>query len=420
MPDITLLREQQARIHTNARAKLDEITDATPEPRAAEITTEFDAMMTDFDRLQSQVDREERLARVQSALTAPDPRRPGGSGNARGTDEAEPVSYRDAFHQYLRAQGVESNLPPEVRQVLRGGYTALEQRAQSTTTNAAGGFTVPPELQNILIRSLLAWGPMYDEDLCTTFTTNTGNPLPIPTIDDTAITGAAAPVQGVTLTDTGAKDAVFAQKSLGAFSFDTQWIRVSLELADDSIFAMETLLGSLLGERLGRTTNAQLTVGVGTTAPQGIVVGSGLGKTTTALNAVTFDEVMDLQHSVDPAYRGSPKARFMFNDSTLLALRKLKDGQGNYLWQAGDVKGGVPAMFNNSPYSINQAMAGMATGNRFMLYGDLSKYYVRKVGSVIIGALQDKDFWPGFGIAGYVRVDGMLGDVAAVKHMKNL
>ena len=76
MTRIIELREQQARIHTNARAKLEEITDKTPEDRAGEINAEFDAMMADFDRLQGVIDREDRLARVQAALTAPDPRRP--------------------------------------------------------------------------------------------------------------------------------------------------------------------------------------------------------------------------------------------------------------------------------------------------------------------------------------------------------
>lgn len=416
------LSEAKARIVTEARAKLDEITDKTTAEQRVAIESEFDRMMADHDKLDERHQREMKLAAAKSKLDAVDlSRRPNmGAGEGRGVDEPEVVEYREAFHSYLRAQGNLSDLSPEVRAALADGYTNLpvEQRAQ-TTTNAAGGYTVPTELQNILVRSMLAWGPMYSDDLCTVISTTGGNPLPIPTINDTAVTGAAAPAQGTTLTDTGAKDAVFGQSTLGAFSFDTQWVRVSLELANDSIFAMEQLLGDLLGERLGRTLNAQLTTGVGTTAPAGIVTGSSLGKTAASISAITWDEIMDLYHSVDPAYRVSPKARYMFNDSTLQSVRKLKDGQGNYLWQSGDVKGGIPSLFNGSPYSINQAMASMATGNKVMLFGDFSKYYIRKAGAPIIGAIQDKDFWPGFGIAGYVRVDGVLVDTAAVKHLKN-
>ena len=62
-------------------------------------------------------------------------------------------------------------------------------------------------------------------------------------------------------------------------------------------------------------------------------------------------------------------------------------------------------------------MASLATGQKVMLFGDFSKYFVRKVGQPLVGAIQDKDFWPGFGIAGYIRFDGELADTAAVKHL---
>jgi HK97 family phage major capsid protein len=114
-----------------------------------------------------------------------------------------------------------------------------------------------------------------------------------------------------------------------------------------------------------------------------------------------------------------PKVAFMFNDSTLAAIRKLKDGQGNYLWQMGDVASGVPGTLLGYRYYVNQAMASIATGNRVMLFGDFSKYFVRKVGEPLIGAINDKDFWPGYGAAGYIRFDGELVDTAAIKHLKN-
>ena len=418
MTTITELREQQARIHTNARAKLEEVTDKTPEDRAGEIHREFDAMMADFDKLQGQIDREEKLEKVARSLTAPDPRRPRGGEQAKGADEGDAPSYREAFHSYLQAGGVLGDMAPEARSVLQTGFAKVEQRAQTAGTTTAGGFTVPTELQAILTKSMLAWGPMYDGDICTSITTASGNPLPMPTIDDTTKT-VSVTGEGVTLGDTGAKDAVFGQKQLDAYSYNTEWLRVSFELANDSIFAMEQLLGDLLGERLGRRANSELTIGDGTGGPSGIVTASTLGKTAAAIAAITWDEIIDLEHSVDPAHRASPKARYMFNDSVLQAVRKLKDGQGNYLWQMGDVKGGIPASFNGRPYSINQAMASMATGNKVMLFGDFSKYYVRKVGSPIIGAIQDKDFWPGFGIAGYIRIDGELADTAAVKYLRN-
>jgi HK97 family phage major capsid protein len=265
---------------------------------------------------------------------------------------------------------------------------------------------------------MLAWGPMYDPGITSEIVTSGGGQITMPTVNDTT-TVVVKHTEGTTLTDDGGSDVTFAQKTLDAYAFNTEWLRVSKELADDSIFAMESLLGSLLGERLGRRANLELTTGDGTGDPNGIVTASAAGKVAASTTAITWDEVLDLEHSVDPAYRMGPQVRYMFNDSTLAALRKLKDGQGNYLWQIGNVQGGIPATFNGRQYSINQAIAGLGDGvnSRVMIFGDMSKYYVRKVGSPLIGAIQDKDFWPGFGVAGYIRFDGELADTAAVKHL---
>jgi HK97 family phage major capsid protein len=186
---------------------------------------------------------------------------------------------------------------------------------------------------------------------------------------------------------------------------------------DDSVFNMETIIGGLLGERLARRANLELTVGDGTGDPNGIVTASTKGVDAAATAAVTIDELMDLEHSVNPAYRGAPRVAFMFNDSTLAALRKLKDGDGQYIWQQGNVRDGVPATILGRRYIVNQAMPAMTTGLKPIIFGDFGKYYVRKVGSPLIAAIQDKDFWPGFGMAGYIRLDGELADTTAVKHI---
>lgn len=423
MATIKELREQQARIATNARAKFDEIKDDMPEDRAAEIEREFDAMMADHDKIG---DRIERLAKIEAAekrvadaadaeeRAKRESRRPGAEpGEDRGDGE---VTYRDAFHAYLRSQGNVAALSAEERSVLNTKFNKVELRAQ-TTSNTAGGYTVPTEMMSILVKSMAADGPMYDPGVTREFMTNGGNPMLIPTVNDLSSTAGASAGEGVTLTDDGGKDVTFGQKTLNAYSFDTEWLRVSKELADDSIFAMEQIVGELLGERLGRLANAQLTTGSGSSAPNGIVTASSLGKTAAGAAAITGDEIIDLLHSVDAKYRESSSAAFMFNDSTLAYIRKLKDGNGNYLWQMGNIQQGVPGTILGYRYYVNQAMASIATGNKTMLFGDLRKYFVRKVGDPLIGAIQDKDFWPGFGIAGYIRFDGELTDTAAVKHL---
>lgn len=415
MPTIRELREQQARIATNARAKFDEITTATDETRAAEIEREFDAMMTDHDKLGQQIQRAERLEAAEARANEGDPRRPKGRDTeARGVDEGRVPEYREVFAKAIC--GPLEDLTPEERAVLKRGAT--EFRTQTGGTGSAGGFTVPTELRAQIDRAMKAWGPMYDEDIVTVIQTTSGNPLKLPTVDDTSVT-AEAHTESTALTDDGGKDVTFGQKSLDAYAYDTEFVRWSWELDSDSIFSMETLLGDLLGERLARIANTQLTTGSGSSAPNGIVTGSTLGVTSASATAITSDEVIDLLHSVDPAYRMSPKARFMFSDATLAVLRKLKDGDGNYLWQMGDVTKGEPGTLLGYRYSINQAMAAIpaaASASKVMLFGDFSKYYVRKVGSPVLGVMRER-FWPDLGIAGLIRFDGEISHGAAIKHL---
>lgn len=421
MATIKELREEQARIATNARAKFGEIKDDTPEDRANDIEREFDAMMADHDKLDAKAERLEKLERAEKALKAHDEsvdeRKRPGKTEVEASSETGEVSYRQAFQSYLRAQGSLGEMDAEHRSVLQSGFTGLsaEQRAQ-TTTNAAGGYSIPEEMMQRVIVSMKAFGPMYDPGVTTELMTSGGNPMPFPTVDDTAVT-AGAHTEGATLTDDGGKDVTFGTKQLDAYAFNTEWLRVSKELADDSFVAMETFLAQLLGERLGRIANLQLTTGSGSSAPNGIVTASTAGVTAAGTTAITSDELLDLEHSVDPAYRNGPSVAWMFNDSTLKAVRKLKDGDGNYLWQMGNIIGGVPATLNGRPFYINQDVPSIATGAKTVLFGDMSKYFVRKVGNPLIGAIQDKDFWPGFGIAGYIRFDGELSDTAAVKHL---
>ena len=414
MADIKSLREQQARIATEARAKFNEIKDDTPEDRAAEIEREFDAMMADHDKLRAQEERLAKLEAVERSLNDADPRRPMGSGEARGVQEVSGPTYEEAFDAYLRAQGNIGVLGAEVRSVLSGGLQSVENRAQ-TTTDAAGGYTVPQGMASTIIQTMAMWGPMYNPGITTEMVTDGGGRITIPTNDDTSAV-VVKHTEGTTLTDDGGSDTTFGEKYLDAYAFNTEWLRVSKELADDSAFGIQQFLAELLGKRLGRRANTELTTGDGTGDPNGIVTACAKGVDATVADAIAMDELIDLIHSVDPAYRGSPRVGWMLNDLTKASIRKLKDGEGRYLWE-DSVKIGEPDMLLGYPVHINQAMANISTGTKPVIFGDFGAYWVRKVGSPLIGAIQDKDFWPGFGIAGYIRFDGELTDTGAVKHI---
>lgn len=407
------LREKQARITAEARERLDLINAETDEARAAELEAAHDKAMAEFDKIEEQIKREQRIADMEARMLQGDPRAPRGDDKqTRGQDDGKTAEYRHVFAKIVCGVSP-ADLEPEERAVLKTGMA--EFRAQTAGTTTAGGYTVPTELMNQIERAMKAWGPMYDTDVCTVITTTGGGSLKLPTVDDTGVS-AVAHTEGTGLTDDGGSDVTFGQKSLDAYAFDTEFLRWSWELDMDSIFSMEALLGDLLGERLARIANAQLTTGTGSSAPNGIVTASAAGKTAASATAITSDEIIDLLHSVDPAYRTSPKAGFMFNDATLAAVRKLKDGDGNYLWQMGNVQGGVPGSLLGYRYFVNQAMDSIAASKKVMLFGDLGKYYVRKVGGPVIGVMRER-FWPDMGIAGLIRFDGELAQSAAVKHL---
>jgi len=417
---LTALQEQRGRLVTQAREALDEIKSNTDEARSAELEARHDAIMADFDKIEANIAREERQAKIeQIAEEARAKFRPDmGGSEARGSDEPKAPEYRDAFIALARAGFDPQELSPEQRAVIRAGFQAkIEGRAQTVGTNSAGGYTVPTDLAAVVDKTMKMWGPMYDEAICTVLSTSSGNPIDFPTVDDTASTISQHTEAGA-MTDDGSKDASLSKMTLNAFAYDTSWIQVSMELLADSNINVETFIGELLGERIARRVNTELTTGDGTGDPNGIVTASTAGKTAALTTAFTADEVIDLLHSVDPAYRASPKSRFMFHDTVLAAIRKLKDGQGQYIWSMGDIKSGVPGTLLGNPYSVNQAMASaFTTGQKLVLFGDFSKYYVRKVGAPVIGVRREY-YWPNIGLAGIVRLDGDLIQTSAVKHLK--
>lgn len=412
------LREKAANLITQARAKRDEITSNTDEARAADLERQFDAMVSEAEDLNKRANTLERLARLEAGLEAGDDRRPSGQeGRADAGSQSQPVSYREAFHAWLQAGGDVYAMAPEARAALAQGQVNLsaEQRAQVTGNPAAGGNLVPDEAHRAIVKAMAAWGPMFDDGFATVINTTGGGSMPIPGVDDTDNEASQNTTEGAALGN--GTDAVFTKKTLEDFMYDTGWLTISIQLATSGMEAMDDLLGGLLGERLGRKANRVLTVGTGSGEPHGIVGGaSASGVPIAGVDALTSDEILAFYHSVDPAYRAAPKFGAMFNDNTLLAIHRLKDNQGRYLVdEAPDGAGRIRVGGVSFRYRINQAMPDMGANARSMVMGDMGKYYVRKIGNVVIGTANDSKFWPGFGIAGYTRMDGAVADAKAIK-----
>ncbi|MDW9540288.1 phage major capsid protein [Sinorhizobium meliloti] len=411
MSKITELREKQQKLVADARALLADIKDDTAEVRVAELESQHDAAMAEYDRLEARIKREEALEARERDLNAADDRRPNGEdrsvqGSQQGNvDEARAA----AFRSYLR-HGLE-DMPAEERKVVR------EMRAQAVGTDSKGGYLVPEGFMAELVKSLKAWGPMLDPGVTRVLTTTAGNSIPWPTMDDTSNEGSLIG-ENTQVTET---EISFGTKTLEAYKYTSGVVLVSAELLQDSAIDVEGTVRSAMAERIGRIGNRHLTVGTGSSQPNGIVTAATAVTGVAAAAALTFDDMIELFHAVDPAYRDDPSVRFMFNDGTLKSLRKIKDTvTGNYIWQPADVRTGAPATILDKPYSINQAMAAIGASNKSVAFGAFNRYVVRMVREFAVRRLMERYAdYDQTGFIGFTRLDGELLDAGAVKVLQH-
>jgi HK97 family phage major capsid protein len=313
------------------------------------------------------------------------------------------------------------------RKFLRGGENALsgeEKRAlqefrgtasQVTTSPGLGGVTVPQDFAGEVEKTMVMWGGMMAA--CRVVPTETGALLPWPVVDDSTVEGA---IIGEGVADSVA-DVAFSALNLSAFTYTSKNVKVSKELVNDSFFNLDSLIAELLGERLGRITNKHFTDGTGTGQPRGLFTAAPLGKTVASATTFTAAELLDLIHSVDPAYRLSPKAGFVFNDSTLKIIKQLTIGGGTDtrpLW--------VPSMREAEPdkvwgfgYTINQNAPVIAAAAKVIAFGDLSKYIIRQVRQQELVVMRERfadERVVAFNL--FARYDGNLVNTNAVKHLR--
>lgn len=281
--------------------------------------------------------------------------------------------------------------PPRTNADIERMQTVAGTSYQSTTA-ALGGNTIADEAMRPLEVALLRYGGM--RRAATVLRTATGASLPIPTADGTSEKGAVLAEN----TSGAIEDLGFGQVTLTAYKYTSKMVRVSMELLQDTAINLTQYIGEELGRRIGRITNQHFTVGTTSTSnPFGLVVEATTGVITASSTGFTFNEIIDLLHSVDPDYRDMPGAAFMLSDATLSRVKKLTDGQGRPLWQPGYVTGD-PDTILGKPYIINQDMptvststsAAPATVRRCIAFGDLSKYLIRDVMNIDLVRLDER------------------------------
>lgn len=388
------LLEKRAALVAQSRGLIEK-ADTEKRSMNAEEQAHFDKIMSEVDSLTAEIDRREKQDAAAKFATPILPR-----DTRDNSPEAVEKRRSASFDRYIRHNRFNPCFTADDEAELRTTVTT-----SGTTTGLA--YTVPQGFLNVLDKAMLAYGGMLGAG--TVLRDSSGNKMYLPTWNDTANTGAQI-TETSALSATGGTPPTFGREELDAYIQKTDILRVTWAALQDSAFDIQSLLASALGERLGRLLNAAFTTGTGSTAPEGIVTGATSGKTAASSSALTWTEMLDLYHSVDPSYRVGPKVMWMFNDSTFKVLRQMKDGEGRFLWEPG-ITAGEPSTIWGKPYMVNQQVASIGSGTKPVVFGDFSKFVIRLVGSPALVRLEElyaQTMETGFFV--WQRVDSVLVD----------
>lgn len=400
-------------------------TRSQEEALSAEDAEQYDRLEAELDELSEQIKRAERhQQRAEEFATVNVETRVLPSGDRVVTRSVRPEAtpeYKDAFLRYMRF-GI-GELSAEDRSILRNGYAVdaddAEGRAASpqSVTTSGGGYLIPAEFQAELIRAMKAYGAIRAN--ARVFETDSGAQISIPTVDDTSNKGRLISIN----TQVTTSDVSFGQILLDAYKYSSDQVLVPIELMEDAAFDMDGLVTSILAERLGRITEEHYTTGDGSGKPKGIVNASTQGKqgTTGQTTSIIVDDLVDLYHSLDPAYRAG--ASWMMNDATVKAIRKLKtgvSGDNTFIWQPGLIAG-APDVILGHPVIVSQEMPTMAASAKAILFGNLNRFWIRDVRGIRVVRMNERYAeYDQVGFVSFLRTDSeLVAPSSAIKHFAN-
>ncbi len=352
MNKILELREKRAKLWENTKAFLDTKRNESGLLSAVD-TEQYEKMEADVVNLGKEIDRLERQAAIDLELSKATSNairnNPNTGSEAEKTGRAS-NEYKNAFWKVMRN---------------KNNYEV--QNALQVGTDSEGGYLVPDEFEKTLIECLEEENIF--RQLAKVITTSSGDKK-IPVV---ATKGTASWVDEEGIIPES--DDSFGQVSIGAYKLATM-IKVSEELLNDSVFNLESYIAKEFARRIGAREEEAFFIGDGVGKPTGIFNSTGgaqPGVTTASATAITLDEVMDLFYSLKSPYRKN--AVFLTNDSTVKNLRKLKDGNGQYIWQPS-VTAGTPDTILNRPVKTSAYVPAISAAAKTIAFGDFSYYWV--------------------------------------------
>ena len=390
MARIQDLREERGSLAKEYRNILDNNqTGALPD----DVQAKLDDLETRISALDERITREQRLLDMTAQDIAED------AIKAVRKDEPD---FHKCFDKWLR--GGDKALNREDWQFLN---------TMSTTTDSEGGYTVPEEVRSTIIEELKYYSGMREG--CQVISTTNGVKINWPTSDGTAELGEIV-AENAAVSDS---DPSFGTVALEVYKYSSKCVAVPFELLQDSTVNMEAFIRRRLVERLGRIQNQHFSTGTGTSQPKGLVTSLEKTVTAAAADAISYDDLVELEAGIDIAYRRRRNCRIMLGDPALKLLKKLKDTQGRPLW--------VPGVATNAPdtilgyrYVVNNDLPAIAAEAVSVVFGDLSAYIIRDAMGITMYRFDDSAFVKKgqVGFLAFMRSGAVLTDTAAVCGLK--
>lgn len=369
-------------------------------------------LKTRYERLESQYESEAELAEATERakdLAREEGRDPNGADITEAQTAAQRVkelrssdTFKRAFVKYIQ-RGEKSLSEAE-----RAALNHPELRAQTIGTDTAGGYVTSTDTHDSIAVALESEVAMREASTVIPFSSDRN----IPVVNDDSDLGDNQPRgEGTGYQE---DDVTLANRVLGAFKL-TRMVRASEELVMDDDAGFIGMLPGFIARRFAPVEEGWFVNGTGSGQPRGVMLDAPLGVTAAGASAITADELKDLKYSVRRPYR--KRASWLMNDSTALAIDKLKDGDGQYIWRAG-VEVGDSDILLGAKVRTSDQVAALGTGNKSLAYGDFSYYWIADRGARAVKRLDER--YAELGQVGFLameRIDGVLTITEAVKHL---
>ena len=352
--ELQKLLDKRAKLLKDMRALLNSAGD---KGLSGEKEQQYNRMEEDFEALDKQIKAmqklEEATARLNQPTTEPIVTEPS------ATLQGDGGAFKAAFESYVR-----------------GEDPSKWKNAMTTLTGEDGGYVVPEEYQRTIIKKLHEINQTRD----------ISKVIPTASTRNIPVEGDAPEFawidEGGTYSETQSS---FDKKVLGAWKLGGI-IKVSEELLQDSKTDLEDYLAGQIALGINKGEAPAFAIGDGNKKPVGYATGIG-GVTLASKDGITGDELIDIFYSLKAGYRA--RATWRLHDSTMKVIRKLKDGNGNYIYAPALVMGERDMILGRPVVTDFYLPELGATNKPVVVFGDFGYYTIADRGNIEIQRLNE-------------------------------